>query len=171
MKIDYTITIRLKDKHWYDLADKSESVKEFEAWDDERTPRYRREVAFRSQFDVLSIQEQKNASYPINLLDSSQNPHTQVLSGLRVLNFVGATQSEQVIISESLIDQVFIEDKSKSKVYIYGYIKEDVNCYEVASNIWLSEEHKEVLNRQVESPFTFLVPDIKLLKSGGIMSC
>lgn len=166
MNINYQIQIKAKNADWYERAKDFPSLEEFEKWDDQRTARFSYQLSFKFNHAVHSIEKFENASHSIIFIDEHKNELSVQLDNLLVIEFKGDI-SQHLIISESILEQSFIEKRSKAKTYVYCYIKENTEFISVSENILLSAEHINLIEKTITKPCTVIAPAVELILFGG----
>jgi hypothetical protein len=163
--MDYIISVKIKNSNWCEQAEKYSCIKEFELWDNNKTPRYKRGISFKFNFKIHSIEKRRKSSYILKLFKKYSDNYVDVkLENVSVFIFKGESE-EALVISESLIDQIIEQKKPNGKQYINCYLYDTV-VHEFSPNLWLSIEHAELLN---QSGYTKIFsPEIKLYSEEGV---
>lgn len=168
MKINYQIQIKVKNGAWYERAKDFPTLEAFEQWDEEKTARFSHQLAFKFKHVVHSIEKFDNIEKSLSFVDENKQPAYITLTDLCIIEFKGE-KSEFLIVSESIVDQIYIEKRSKSKTYVYCYIKEDTEFYGLTDNIWLSEAHAKILESKATGEWTITSPAVEVISFGGLM--
>ncbi len=168
MKINYQIRIKVKNAEWYERAKDFKSVEAFEVWDQDKTARYVHQVAFKFTINVESIVMSENVTHDVLCKDENQDQVSILIPNLRVIEFNGEINTH-VLISESLIDQAFIEKRGKGKTYVNCYLKADVEYHDLSENMWLSDKHLKMIRERFPDRCNFVLPKIELISFGGVM--
>ncbi|MGQ7868668.1 hypothetical protein [Sunxiuqinia sp. sy24] len=147
-ELNYQISIKVKSKHWYDVAEEYGGAKAFAEWDDGKTIRYKRGISFKFKHPVSSIEEIPNSTFQIKLVNQENENDfiTVALDNVRVMKCKG-DQESSLVISESICDIEQEVKKGEDKKYYHYYLKDDP-VYELMPNLWLSSEHYKMLQNK-----------------------
>jgi hypothetical protein len=169
--INYNILIKAKNADWYESAKEFGSIKEWEQWNDGKMPRYVREVFFKFMFPVLSIEVQEKSNHEFEFFNSQKESVKLLIPDLRIITFKGEVTEAKVFVSESILEQSFIEKNKKNKTYVYCYIKENAEYDEMCDSLWLSIPHRLLMNEVIAKGFDiFGTYQTKFLGGSGLLA-
>lgn len=103
--MDYIISIKVKNQHWYECAEEFGGEKLFSKWDDGKTPRYKKGTTFKFAFSIKSIEKLNQNSYTIRQYRNIQkDDFVEVqFDDIFIMKFHGDIETE-LAISKSVIE-------------------------------------------------------------------
>lgn len=130
---------------------------EWEMLNEDKISKHSAFVDFEFIFEVKACSDNRNGIYKLKVynLDSQNNdkPTENIISieDVTIIEFIGDTEKECVVISNELIHQYIGSTKGKGgRLYWYFYLKENADHNMLTENIWLSDIQIEKIKNQFE---------------------
>lgn len=157
--MNVSVSIRVRNPEWYwtkeELAKSKKkgemSREEWELHMEDKISKHSSTVDFEYAFDVVSHNDNRNTSFPLTIFSEEETtgnliPHEVVLENMTVIEFVGEKDKSYVAIANELIHQYLGVKQKKGRFYRYFYLKENVDCFSLSDNIWISQNQLDKLD-------------------------